>query len=123
MSEETGACMKTISNTLDPIIGRWDDPGDYPSGAGGGPLASEDYVEYIDGELVLTLESVDFAAMETNTPSREALVDYISDHAPEAELANVKVTKWCVGSIDFPRITLSVEDFESDGVPEKDCDD
>lgn len=48
--------MKVISDTLEPIIETWDDPGDYPSGAGGGPLPSHKYIATCDGELVLELD-------------------------------------------------------------------
>lgn len=43
--------MKVIKNTLTKIMDRWDDPGEYPSGAGGGPLPSHDYVAEVAGEV------------------------------------------------------------------------
>jgi len=47
--------MKTLSNTLEALIERWDDPGDYPSNAGSGPLPSCDYLEGMEGELKIEL--------------------------------------------------------------------
>lgn len=41
-----------VSNTLHFSVERWDDPGVYPSGAGGGPLPSYDYA-LVEGELTL----------------------------------------------------------------------
>ena len=52
--------MKVIQNTLEPVVERWDDPGDYPSNAGSGPLASYDYIAGCDGEIVLEFDPEDF---------------------------------------------------------------
>ncbi len=61
--------MNIISNTLEPVIETWDDPGDYPSGAGGAPLRSYDYVADVSGEIVLELDSEDFTfGMEAIDP-------------------------------------------------------
>jgi hypothetical protein len=42
IGEIIDAANKAIENASD--VERWGDPGDYPSGAGGGPLASYDYI-------------------------------------------------------------------------------
>lgn len=47
--------MKIIDNTLETYIDTWDDPGDYPSGAGGGPWPSEDFFSGVEGELAVEL--------------------------------------------------------------------
>lgn len=46
---------KEIKNTLSLSFDRWDDPGDYPNSLASGPLASYNYVDSIDGELVYEL--------------------------------------------------------------------
>lgn len=51
--------MKILSDTLEPLIETWDDPGDYPSGAGGGPLPSEKYIATCEGEMVIELDIED----------------------------------------------------------------
>ena len=104
--------MKIISDTLEPVIDSWDDPGDYPSGAGSGPLPSYDYVAEVAGEIVLELESSDF-----------------TDGFPEIEYDlphGIKVKKW---DIDYRRgpgeiglgmkVILSVAEFEADNVEQE----
>jgi hypothetical protein len=107
--------VKTIKNTLKIELGRFDDPGDYPSGAGGGPLASRDFVESIGGTLIIELESEDFASMETETPTVEQIQDFIIDNQPDADLPGVTVGGWSVDQVALPHVTLSVEDFDADG--------
>ena len=40
-----------IDNRLKIMVETWDDPGDYPSGAGAGPLASYRYIAGSEGEV------------------------------------------------------------------------
>ena len=47
--------MKTIKNTLEVEMDRWDDPGDYPSNAGAGPLPSYTFLAGLDGEVQIEL--------------------------------------------------------------------
>ena len=107
--------MKTIKNTLKIELGRFDDPGVYPSGAGGYPLPSQDFVESIGGTLIVELESEDFASMETETPTVEQIRDFIIDNPPDADLPGVTVGGWSVDQVALPCVTLSVEDFDADG--------
>jgi len=53
--------MKTLSNTLETLIEWWDDPGDYPSGAGAGPLPSYQYFAGMEGEVKVELEQKEVA--------------------------------------------------------------
>jgi hypothetical protein len=107
--------VKTIKNTLKIELGRFDDPGDYPSGAGGGPLASRDFVESIGGTLIIELESEDFASMETETPTVEQIQDFIIDNPPDADFPGGTWICWSVDQVALPHVTLSVEDFDADG--------
>jgi len=82
--------MKVLSNTLELCIETWDDPGDYPSGAGAGPLPSYDYVAGVDGSLRVELEESDIQGLH-----KTLFEDYILETVdPELWLDHVKVTKW-----------------------------
>ena len=99
--------MKVIKNTLEPVIERWDDPGDYPSGAGGYRLPSEDYVSEIAGHLIVQL---------TKEEMRKAIKLYLKD-AENIEdidygLDGIYVTEWTIGAITSDKILLRVEEFE-----------
>jgi hypothetical protein len=112
--------MKVIENTLKPVLDRWSDPGDYPSGAGGGPLASYDYVEYIDGAITVELDAEDMKALAdfadvdmTETKMYEA---YFKDNAADVphDVSGLTVQKWEVERIAGNRVTLTVEEFEAE---------
>lgn len=55
---------KVINNTLSLLVERWDDPGDYPSGAGSGPLASYDYIAGLEGEILFELTDDEFVQLQ-----------------------------------------------------------
>lgn len=95
--------MQIIKNTLKLVIERFDDPGLYPSGAGGYPLPSHDYVEQIDGEVVIELEPDDI----------ELLVDDLDPDIP-----GLHVTKWYINKIQGGRFTLTVQEFDA-ALPER----
>ena len=129
--------MKRLRNTLQPKIERWTDPGDYPSGAGGGPLPSHDYVEAIEGEIIVELEQEDTLSEVTlvlgdvmrltlDQLQRTAIQSWL-DEEPQGldpEVAGLTVSKWDVGKIEGNRITLKVEEFECElpEPPEPDYD-
>ena len=52
--------LKIISDSLEPVIERWDDPGDYPNNVASAPLPSHDCVAAVEGEVVVELEPADF---------------------------------------------------------------
>jgi hypothetical protein len=51
--------MKILKNQFKVLIETWDDPGDYPSGAGGGPLPSYNYIADVEGAMLLLPEPGD----------------------------------------------------------------
>jgi hypothetical protein len=110
--------MKVISNTLKPVVERWDDPGDYPSGAGSGPLPSHDYVAYIDGQIV-----VEFVGDDLDVEADETIEDWLSDNAGEIDhgIGGLTVKEWLLKRLEVTdsgdRATLEVQEFECD-VPE-----
>ena len=46
--------MRIIENTLEVVVEHWDDPGDYPSNAGAGPLPSTSEL-VLSGDVVVEL--------------------------------------------------------------------
>lgn len=99
--------MKIIKNDLEPLVETWDDPGDYPSNAGSGPLPSYQYLAGCEGELILELTD-------------EELVDFKEDNKEFLNNADIKLPRgilsvtWQVDSIVGNRITLVIPDCESD---------
>lgn len=51
--------MRVLDNILEIVTGVWEDPGEYPSAAGFGPLPSRLFVEEITGEVTAELEPGD----------------------------------------------------------------
>jgi hypothetical protein len=79
--------VKTLHSALKLRIETWNDPGDYPSGAGGGPLPSYKFVEGVDGIVIVRLEAEDICA---------AIQAYLDDNAGEVDHKEpgLTVTKW-----------------------------
>jgi hypothetical protein len=93
--------MTIIENTLETEIETWDDPGDYPSGAGGGTLASYDYVAAINGRLVLQLDA------------DENIDDVIEDGLDDIDLGNdIRITEWNIVETNKHTFILTVKEFE-----------
>ena len=97
--------MKVIQNTLEPVIERWDDPGDYPNGLAGGPLPSEDYVSEIAGHLIVQL---------TKEELRKAIKLYLVENIEDIDygLGGISVIEWTIEAIDYDKVLLRVEEFE-----------
>jgi len=114
--------MKTLSDTLEAVIETWDDPGDYPSGAGSGPLPSYQYVEAVEGEVVVELEKDDLEALDLD-PDYEAdaelVRDFIINYPGEIEYDlphGIRVTGWNVIKVDGLKALLTVDEFEAEAV-------
>ena len=95
-----------VSDTLEPQIETWSDPGDYPSGAGGGPLPSYQYVKAVEGNIVLEMDKEQLAKLITDSEGID------TDTRPQ-----ISVSKWAVEKMELidgkVRLTLSVEEFEA----------
>jgi hypothetical protein len=91
--------MKVISETIKPTIEQWDDPGDYPSGAGSSPLPSYNYVESVDGEVTIEFDDIDLSN----------LLNEVYDPELPHEIV---VTKWNITKIEGRKITFEVAEFE-----------
>lgn len=94
--------MKIIENTLKPIIERWDDPGDYPSNAGSGPLPSHDYVAEVTGHVVIEIDS----GQDLMT------LGYLLNERDVPE--GVLVVEWKAELLRDWQVKLTVAEFESD---------
>jgi len=111
--------MKIISNDLEPIIETWSDPGDYPSGAGGGPLPSYNYLAGCEGEIVLEFDPEDFI---------EIMNEEVCGDGPIDTMPKIYVKKWDTPILSLVdgklRVRLSVAECDADPIePEPDYDD
>jgi hypothetical protein len=79
--------MKIISNSLQPINERWDDPGDYPNALAAGPLPSYEYTEEVIGEVVLELGVDDLI-------SHEPLIEIAKKAVASVIPSGITVTAW-----------------------------
>lgn len=106
--------MKMLEDTLEVVIETWDDPGDYPSGAGSGPLPSYDYVAEVVGTVVVELTNEEFADEGFS--------------GVEYDLTGVTVSKWKILKDEFNAellthtFTLEVEAFDASGYDSNDYD-
>lgn len=96
--------MRLERNTLAVEWDRWDDPGDYPSGAGSGPMRSFDYVADVTGEIVLILEPEDLAKF-TEAPA-DGVVNLDAKLIKLPAPVTAVSWKW---SLDGDRLTLTVD--------------
>ena len=99
--------MKITRNTLEVVIGTWDDPGDYPNSLASGPLPSRDFVEEIGGECVIELDAVDMEVVAaTGIDHFDPLYDFAFDAVPDG----ISVGSW--GAVlEGNKVTLEVADF------------
>jgi hypothetical protein len=124
-----------ISNDLDANYAVWDDPGDYPCGAGGSPLDSYAYVEEVEGTVVLALkpeedefwfECLHYAAEVSEYASfeevyRVALDSYVFDLLYDVGNSEIQlpegvsnVTWQYEFSPDCRKVVLTVKEFASE---------
>lgn len=120
--------MKTIEDGLKLELDTWDDPGDYPSGAGSGPLPSYTFVAGIHGKIVVELDDDDVVELPVTVEHVQA---YVDSNPGEVEhgVPGLTVAKWSVDKVDGKRVELTVSDvdgaFEAEGPiddDDRDCD-
>jgi len=98
--------MRITANTLKVHWARWDDPGDYPSGAGGAPLPSHHYVEDVTGEVQVVIEPRDY---DHGTEAMiEALIDLLNKHAVPEGIMRVQ---WDIQHVNPCMVSVTVKDF------------
>jgi hypothetical protein len=111
--------MKTVEDTLKLELDTWDDPGDYPSNAGSGPLPSYTFVLGVEGKVVVELEDDDTVELPIDVAHVQA---YVDDNPGEVkhDVAGLTVAKWVVEKVDGKRVELVVAN-EEDGAFEAEC--
>jgi hypothetical protein len=125
--------MRIVKDTLSVLVEEWSDPGDYPSGAGSGPLPSYKYVAGMEGELVieLTAEEMVVFRQSSEDESLDFWVNEVLDY--EGKHPEVSSMTWEVESVvkcesgRRHHVTLIVAEVEANpdyGVDdyEPDCD-
>jgi hypothetical protein len=119
--------MKVINNSLTPVIDRWSDPGDYPSGAGSCALPSYDYIEYYDGTVEIKLEAADWKEIydyaDIDMTDLKMIEAWLRDDPGKVDHgeSGLKVKSWYVEFVKGDRIVLSVDEFDAE-LPEPDYD-
>mgnify|MGYP001561108335 CR=1 FL=1 len=127
--------MRVLKSTLRPETEEWDDPGDYPSGAGGGPLPSETYVDEIVGEFSVLIHPNDRDIRDVlgdairsgvsvtekiryDDDARDVVMLHIKLLAAETLPNGIRVESWVIETTPLPsgdlRVELRVGEFDAD---------
>lgn len=108
--------MKIVNDTLEVLVETWDDPGDYPSNAGSGPLPSYSYLAGIEGELVYELSHKEYKDY-LDVIEKESL-DFWMTEVSEYKLPDgISSAKWQLDKVEEGEnvtLTFSVIDIEAD---------
>lgn len=86
---------RLVSCTLEPVWETWDDPGDYPSNAGSGPLPSYSYLSHVEGEAKFELGDKEW--QELANGCEDELVSFVNDLVKEHNLVPagvLSISKW-----------------------------
>ena len=109
--------MKIARNDLEANYSTWDDPGDYPCGAGGSRLSSYGYVEEVLGDVVVVLSPEDLVDEDGKKYDEDNLVDGIRTFLEdEVHLDHVTHIEWSI-EIHGTKAMCEVEKFQSDSLP------
>lgn len=112
--------MKILSDTTEPLIETWDDPGDYPSNAGAGPLPSYNYIAGIEGEVKVQLsnhEHVEFLEFLQDEPLHFWLIEVLGYEYPEG----ISEAKWRYqANPHLDTVTLTIWSEDTDPVVDSD---
>jgi hypothetical protein len=112
--------MKIQSITFSPLVEKWDDPGDYPSNAGQFPLPSYYYLEAVEGDVKVKIESTDgdlltfpeYTKLDNGDfeEQHSELYEEVFQHIP----AGISVFHWEV-SRDGDILSVAATEVEDDG--------
>ena len=106
--------MRIVKDTLEVLVETWDDPGDYPSNAGAGPLPSYKYVAGMEGELVIELSAKELVEFH-ETIQVESLDFWVNEVMDDYKLpSGVCSATWELESEVDGVITLVVTEVEAD---------
>lgn len=104
--------MKVLRNTLNTIVEVYEDPGDYPSGAGGYPLPDRPYVEGFTGSLLVEVlrEELEEAGLRLHNLPIYLEADEGGVLAAELPSGVDSVTEWDILRIggNFPAVVQDV---------------
>lgn len=105
--------MQLLKQDLTTQIERWDDPGDYPSNAGGGPLPSYDFVSDVEGTIELEISGSEVGNFIAGGDT--SLLEEIINEDPvlkQIDLRGVNVKSLRVTSVKI-EVVCEVKEFES----------
>jgi len=115
--------IKILLDTTEILVGRWEDPGDYPNAVASSPLPSYDYVEGIEGEIKLEMNWSEYEDFLDNVGC-DLLYRWIVESIDYYYPAGVLSAKWGYSASGGERflwlfrkpvvVTLWVVDIESD---------
>ena len=108
--------MKIVNDTLEVLVETWDDPGDYPSGAGSGPLPSYDYLAGMEGELVYELSHKEYKEY-LDVIEKESLDFWMTEVSDYKLPDGIFSAKWQLDKVEDGEnvlLTFSVIDVEAD---------
>ncbi len=108
--------MKIVNDTLEVLVETWDDPGDYPSGAGSGPLPSYDYLAGMEGELVYELSHKEYKEY-LDVIEKESLDFWMTEVSDYKLPDGIFSAKWQLDKVEEGEnvlLTFSVIDVEAD---------
>lgn len=99
-----------VTGELEVVVETWDDPGDYPSNAGAGPLPSHQYAVEVAGEIQIVVSGeVD---VKTGTYDSLEEANYRIFELLEEKLPiGISVSQWEV-EVDGKTLKFRVADFE-----------
>lgn len=103
--------MQILQNHFQIEMDQWEDPGDYPSGAGGCRLPSYDYVGEVSGRLVVEFEN--------DMPSGDEL-SKIADEFADIP-TGIKVNKWNC-EVKGNTVTFEIEEFDDSEYKTDSCE-
>lgn len=124
-----------LKDTLEERIETWSDPGDYPSGAGAGPLPDRDYIEEIEGDVTIELTPADITKMLKFLASEGLLYDAL-DWEPDLEhgsrikdwdietriVSNMQVQPKTFQDVTIAQVTLTVNEFDAGEIRDREPD-
>jgi hypothetical protein len=102
--------MIVISSTLKEQWDTWDDPGDYPSNAGSGPLPSVEYVSEVTGEVICKPEATDLITiLQLDNGECDPIQEFFKRELSDNGLS-CKVKQWSYAVHNDGTIHVTVEE-------------
>lgn len=103
--------MKIVSDTLEPLVETWSDPGDYPNAVAQSPLPSYDYLAGVEGELKLELTDEEMTEL-VQTLDCESLDFWMCEVADIGLPNDIENGTWQIDKVEKNVVILSLHDTE-----------